>query len=93
MLVARALNGTKNIRKAGINLNSAHDVLITGNRFLSDAQTPLDPDTSHAAIMMDNVSRVKITHNQLQDSRKLTLIQKTQSVTDMQLHDNKVNQP
>ncbi|MAX25620.1 MAG: hypothetical protein CMJ19_14065 [Phycisphaeraceae bacterium] len=95
-LIGRVLienNTFKNIRKAGINLNSAHDVLITGNRFLSDAQTPLDPDTSHAAIMMDNVSRVKITHNQLQDSRKLTLIQKTQSVTDMQLHDNKVNQP
>jgi parallel beta-helix repeat protein len=94
-LIGRVLienNTFTNIRKAGINLNSAHDVLIRGNRFSSSMDTPLDHDTSHAAIMMDNVSRVKITGNTLTDSRpqKLTFISKSDNVQQVQVTGNTI---
>ncbi|MFG0248766.1 MAG: right-handed parallel beta-helix repeat-containing protein, partial [Phycisphaeraceae bacterium JB051] len=94
-LIGRVLienNTFKNIRKAGINLNNAHDVLITNNTFTSSMNTPLDPDVSHAAIMMDNVRKVKITGNTLTDPRprKITFIKKTDSVTDIEVLDNLV---
>jgi hypothetical protein len=92
-LIGRVLienNTFTNIRKAGINLNNAHDVLIQNNTFTSSMDTPLDPDVSHAAIMMDNASKVKITNNKLTDprQRKLTFITKSDTATQIEAKDN-----
>ena len=95
-LIGRVLienNTFKNIRKAGINLNNAHDVMIKNNTFTSSMDTPLDHDTSHAAIMIDNTSKILITGNTLTDPRprKLSFIKKTDSVTEIEVSKNMVN--
>jgi hypothetical protein len=93
-LIQRVLiedNTFDNFRKAGINLNNVEHVLIRNNRFTSLPSTPLDHDTSHAAIMLDRADHVQIVDNQLDDPRDITFIKTTPMVTGLHAENNKIN--
>jgi hypothetical protein len=66
-------------------------VLIRNNRFTSLPSTPLDHDTSHAAIMLDRADHVQIVDNQLDDPRDITFIKTTPMVTGLHAENNKIN--